>query len=109
MRTVLVLAALAVLVGGGLSLLTSDNPDGLEWSMEHTAGTTELERDGNIHSAAAAAQSSIALLPDYDFADGNGTGTSASGLIGATVVSVLAGGTGLVITLMKRKKKKSEM
>lgn len=103
-KTVVVLAVLAVLVGGGLSLLASSDPDGLEWSMERTAGTTELERDDSIHNAAAAAQENIAVLPDYDFTDGNGNGTTVSGLIGAALTCGLAGVIGLGVTAAKRRK-----
>jgi cobalt/nickel transport system permease protein len=103
-KTVAVLAVLAVLVGGGLSLFASQNPDGLEWAMEHTAGTTELEREDDVHSAAAAAQESIALLPDYDFADGEGNGTSLSGVVGALMTCALAAAAGGAVVLYKRRK-----
>ena len=107
-RTVIVLAALAVIIGGGFSLLASSDPDGLEWSMEHTAGTADLKRDGGIYSATASAQDRIVLLPDYDFAEGDGSGTAISGLVGAAATCVLAGGIGLAITLAKAKRKKEK-
>ena len=103
--TVTVLAVVAAIVAGGLSLLASGDPDGLEWSMERTAGTAELERSDEVHSAAASAQERIAVLPDYDFADGSGTGTTVSGLVGAALTTVLAGAAGLAITAVKRRKK----
>ncbi len=103
-KTAAVLAILAVLVGGGLSLYASSNPDGLEWSMERTAGTTELERNGELYAAAEQIQTQTAILPDYDFASGNGTGTSFSGLVGAFMTCVLAGGTGFVISKSKKAK-----
>ena len=49
-KTVCVLAVLALIVGGGLSLFASAYPDGLEWSMEKVAGTAELEANDSAHS-----------------------------------------------------------
>ena len=87
-RTVIVLAALAVLTAGGLSLLASGDPDGLEWSIERAAAASvkaaESERDGIAYN-------------------------SISGLAGAAVTCALAGGAGLAITFIKRKKKKPEL
>lgn len=103
-RTLIVLAILTVLVSGGLSLYASGNPDGLEWSMERVAGTTELEGNSEVHEAAADIQNHTAILPDYDFAAGDGTGASASGLAGALITCVLAGAAGDVVMLCKRGK-----
>ena len=104
-KTVVLLAVLAALTGGGLSLLASGYPDGLEWSMEKTAGTAELERNGAVHDAAAAFQEASAVLPDYDFKAGEGTGTSASGIIGGLMTCALAGAAGLAVVLIKRQRK----
>lgn len=84
-RTVIVLAALAVLAAGGLSLLASGDPDGLEWSIERAAVAEMAEsgRDGLAYN-------------------------TGSGLAGAAVTCALAGGAGLAITFLKRKKKKPE-
>ena len=72
--------ALAVLTAGGLSLLASGDPDGLEWSIERAATVeiAESERDGIAYN-------------------------SVSGLAGAAVTCVLAGGVGLAITFIKRR------
>ena len=102
-KTVILLGVFAALVGGGLSLFASAYPDGLEWSMEHTAGTAELEREGGVHDTAAAIQEATALLPDYDFKAGEGTGTSASGIAGALMTCALAGAAGLGAVMLKRK------
>ncbi|MDE6286979.1 MAG: energy-coupling factor ABC transporter permease, partial [Muribaculaceae bacterium] len=45
-RAVAVIAVAAVLVGGGLSLLASSAPDGLEWSIEKITGSTEVAATG---------------------------------------------------------------
>lgn len=84
-----VLAALALFFGGLLSLFASSNPDGLEWSMLQTAGTTELESSGVIHQWAERLQSSTALLPDYNLGESeSAVGTSLSGIVGALIVLV---------------------
>ena len=104
-RLVVTFGVLALLVGGGLSLLASSHPDGLEWSMERTAGTADLVREDEAHQTAAAWQESTAVLPDYDFAEGTGSGTSVSGILGAVLTCALAGGAGGVITWYKHRKK----
>ncbi|MDR2042876.1 MAG: energy-coupling factor ABC transporter permease [Clostridium sp.] len=99
-RTLAVLAAAAVLVGGGLSLAASSFPDGLEWSIEKITGSTELERNaddtaveasapqtGGAYAAAAKIQETTALLPDYAFPDSDTVlGTSFSGIVGGFAV-----------------------
>lgn len=88
--TVAVLALLALLVGGMLSLAASAYPDGLEWSMEKVAGTTRLETAGGIYDAAAGVQETTAILPDYQFPGSeSAAGTSASGIIGGVAVTAL--------------------
>lgn len=100
----------AVVLGGGVSLFASANPDGLEWAMEKVAGTTELEATDSIHEDAGSIQESTAFLPDYGFksADGEGSaiGTSVSGIIGGGVTLLLAGGTGALIYFIKGRKEK---
>lgn len=86
-KTVITLFAAAVLIGGGVSLFASSNPDGLEWSMEKITGSTELEADGEVYDKAADIQQTTALLPDYTFKDSESTlGTVVSGTVGVVVV-----------------------
>jgi cobalt/nickel transport system permease protein len=105
---VAVLIAVTVVVGGGLSLLASSNPDGLEWAMEKTAGTAELEADGGVFDSAASVQESTAFMPDYDYAsagdDGSSTGTAVAGIVGGAMTFALAGVAGLLISKAKKKK-----
>lgn len=70
------------------------NPDGLEWSMEKVAGTTELDAKGAAYQKAADIQEWTALLPDYAFKNSESmAGTSFSGVAGAAVVvAVCVGG-----------------
>ena len=93
-KTVAILAVLTVWIGGGLSLFASANPDGLEWSMEKVAGTTELDAKGTAYKTAAEIQEHTALLPDYAFKNSESmAGTSFSGVAGAAVVvAVCVGG-----------------
>lgn len=96
--TLAVLAAVVILVGGGLSLFASPNPDGLEWSLFGNAdsGYTENlgldEENYGLHSAASDAAASIqektAFLPDYGFPESDSAaGTTVSGLVGSAIVA----------------------
>lgn len=108
-----------VVVGGALSWFASANPDGLEWSMEKTAGTPELEAPDGIHQVLSEIQSKTAFLPDYGFKTKEeapeaqtqswpsvSVGTSVSGMVGGALTLALAAFTGLVISLYKRKNKR---
>ena len=99
--TIAVIAIAAVLVGGGLSLLASGNPDGLEWSLfgNSDAGYTQnmgLDEDSyGVQSSAAdkagTVQEKTAFLPDYSFAGSDSAaGTSVSGIAGAAIVAAAA-------------------
>ena len=99
--TVITLAVVAAIVGGGLSLIASSNPDGLEWSLfgNSEAGYSENmgldEEDFGVQSAAADKAASIqektSFLPDYAFADSDSAaGTTVSGLVGSAIVAALA-------------------
>lgn len=96
--TVVILAVVAAIVGGGLSLFASGNPDGLEWSMFGNADAGYSENLGldeesyGISSGAADAAASIqektAFLPDYAFANSDSAaGTTVSGLAGSAIVA----------------------
>jgi cobalt/nickel transport system permease protein len=98
-RPVLALLICSLLLGGIGAWFASQNPDGLEWSIEKVSGTTEIEAQGNIHGSLAFFQRQIALLSDYSFPKANQTQppvqqqwpavraeTSASGIIGALLI-----------------------
>lgn len=100
--TLVILAVVVAIVGGGLSLVASSNPDGLEWSMfgNAEAGYSENmgldEENFGISSGAADTAASIqektAFLPDYAFANSDSAaGTTVSGLVGSAMVAALAG------------------
>ncbi|WP_455500269.1 energy-coupling factor ABC transporter permease [Gemmiger sp.] len=82
-----VLAALAAVTAGLLSLFASAFPDGLEWSLQRLTGSTELDAEGPVQAFFARIQNFTALLPDYNLSGSDSAaGASAAGLIGAAVV-----------------------
>lgn len=113
--TILTLAIVVAIVGGGLSLLASSNPDGLEWSLfgNGEAGYSENlgldEEDYGLTSSmsetSAAIQEKTSVFPDYAFAndEDNPLGTTVSGLVGSGIVAVLAIGICLVGKSYKNK------
>lgn len=103
--TVITLAVLALVIGGGLSLFASSNPDGLEWSMEKIAGTTELDASGQAYDTAASIQDTTSFLPDYAF-KGSDTalGTTVSGILGAVIVVAVCVGSCYAFNFFRKKK-----
>lgn len=116
------LVFITILIGGGVSLFASENPDGLEWSIEKTAGSAEMEATGGIYDSLANLQAKVAFLPDYSFKDSETTsgketvsekdadgfanvGTSLSGVVGGALTLGLAILTGFTIHFFKKKKK----
>ena len=103
-NTIVVLAVAAAICGGIISLFASSHPDGLEWSMERIAGTTELEASGGAYTAADSIQSTTSLLPDYAFANSDSAaGTSFSGIIGGLVVIGITVGACYLFRFFKHK------
>ena len=119
LKTTIVILVIAVaVVGGGLSLFASGNPDGLEWSL---FGNEEAGYDQNMGldeenygvasgaaDKAAQIQDKTAFLPDYAFAsDGeNPMGTTVSGLLGSAIVAVAAVALCLAGGFFRKKKAK---
>lgn len=105
-KTLAVLGVLTILIGGGLSLFASANPDGLEWSMEKVAGTAELDAAGSVYEKAAGIQEATALLPDYGFKNsGSLAGTSFSGIVGAVIVVLVCVGGCYLFKFFKKNMK----
>ena len=104
-KVVIVLAILTVLIGGGLSLYASSNPDGLEWAIQNVTGSTELERTNSVNETIGGVQEKLAFLPDYTFkSDGNNVlGTPVAGIVGA---GITLGLSGLVAFGLSKSKKK---
>ena len=113
--TLVILAVVVAVVGGGLSLAASGNPDGLEWSMFGNAESGYSENMGldeenyGISSGAAevagAIQEKTALLPDYAFAGSDSSlGTTVSGLLGSALVAGAAALVCMAGGFFRRKK-----
>ena len=99
--TILILAVVVLIVGGGLSLLASGNPDGLEWALFGNAEEGYSENMGldeenfgvssSVADTAGAIQEKTALLPDYAFPESeSAAGTSFSGVVGSALVAGVA-------------------
>jgi cobalt/nickel transport system permease protein len=113
--TMIILAVVVAIVGGGLSLVASPNPDGLEWSMFGNAesGYSENmgldEEDYGITSSAgdvaASIQEKTAFLPDYAFVSSDSAaGTTVSGLVGSAIVAAVAAAVCLAGGFFRKKK-----
>ncbi len=102
LKTVIaILAILALLVGGGLSLLASGNPDGLEWALFGNAEAGYAENMGldeedfgvssNAADTAGSIQEATSILPDYAFSGSDSpAGTTVSGIVGSVMVAAVA-------------------
>ena len=99
--TIAILTIVVAIIGGGVSLLASSNPDGLEWSMfgneeaGYSANMGLDEEDFGISSkvsdVAGAIQEKTAFLPDYAFTNSDSAaGTTVSGLLGSAIVACAA-------------------
>lgn len=96
-----IIAAAALVIGGGLSLFASSNPDGLEWALfgnedgGYSANMGLDEEDFGVSSGAAdkagEIQEATSFLPDYAFAGSDSAaGTSVSGIVGSAIVAGVA-------------------
>ncbi len=104
-KTLGVLAVLAAFFGGIVSLFASAFPDGLEWSMEKVAGTSELEATGGAYDFFASIQEATSFLPDYAFKSSDtAAGTSFSGIVGGLIVVALCVGVAYLLKFFKNTK-----
>ena len=75
----LIFGIITLLLASGFTFLASENPDGLEWSLEKVSGISEWTSE----------TSPTAIMPDYD--------SNFAGVIGAIIVMVLIWGISSVI------------
>jgi len=105
LKKILIAAALtALIIGGVFSVFSSAKPDGLEWAVIKTA-KGESVTGGAAAERASELQDAIAIMPDYAFKnerDGAPAGTSQAGVAGGALTFALAGGTGMLISMIKR-------
>lgn len=86
------LVILTLLTGMVVAWFASGSPDGLEWSIEHTAGVESLGSDSGLNETLGQVQERTSFLPDYAFAGddgGSAVGTSISGVVGAVLTALL--------------------
>ncbi|MDD2533525.1 MAG: energy-coupling factor ABC transporter permease [Eubacteriales bacterium] len=103
----------------GLSWFASTDPDGLEWAIEKTTGSSGLSIANRLHLMLATVQEKTTFLPDYSFKSAPdelnrvseeswpavNLGTSVSGLVGGALTLALVIITGVVISWLKRRKR----
>jgi cobalt/nickel transport system permease protein len=112
--TLAILAVVVVVVGGGLSLVASSNPDGLEWALfgneEAQVENMGLDEEhfgveSKTADKAASIQDKTSFLPDYAFPESDSpAGTTVSGLVGSAIVAGLAVLIALIGGFFRRKK-----
>lgn len=112
-KVLISVAILTVIVGSGLSLYASANPDGLEWSIEKVTGSTEISTAGTVYDTSETIQERTAFMPDYGFPGADessaSSGTSVAGFVGSILTFIIAGGVGLLISRSRKAKAKSEV
>lgn len=108
-QVIIVFAALAIVIGGLLSLVASANPDGLEWSMERVAGTQELEKEGGIYTLTKYIQSITSFFPDYAWKQSESiTGTIFSGVFGGIIVIIVCTAFCFMLKFFRKKQGRNE-
>ncbi|MBK5261718.1 MAG: energy-coupling factor ABC transporter permease [Peptostreptococcaceae bacterium] len=103
-KVLIALGIFTILLAAGFSLLASSFPDGLEWAIGNITGGGEIEKAGNVYNVFGEIQELFAFMPDYSLKTNPEQGTSLAGIIGGTLTLVLAGVTGIVINVMKKRK-----
>lgn len=98
--------AVAIVTGGFFSWFASEQPDGLEWSIEKVTGKGEIEGETTgVYNTLAGLQEKLAFLPDYSFRKAvsanseevSRLGTSLSGIVGGLLTLGLVGVIGFVL------------
>lgn len=104
-KVMTILGAAAIFIAGGLSLLASSLPDGLEWSVEKVTGGTELIREGQAYDTLSDVQDKTAVLPDYAFSGSDSEfGTSLSGIAGGIAVIGVCVLFCMIIKVLRKRK-----
>lgn len=102
-KLITIFSVITLLIGGGLSLLASEYPDGLEWSIEKITASAEIDSEGAVYDKFKETQENIAVLPDYSFKDSESVlGTSLSGIVGSLVVTAICIGGCYFIKFFRR-------
>jgi len=93
---------LTALLSGVLSWYASGNPDGLEWSLEHTTTGVAQVSGTAVHRELGNLQERTAVFPDYEMAEDTTDGIlhgvlSIPGLAGSIIVLAVSLLLGLII------------
>lgn len=76
-------------IAGALSLLASENPDGLEWSIAKILKDTKLSASGKIYEVLSTIQAKLSIFADYAVQGFDGMFSSVvAGLAGVVVVGI---------------------
>jgi len=105
---ILCMLAATALTGGVLAWFASENPDGLEWSIEKVTGGTELKNhDQTMHNKLESIQKKTSMMADYSFRETDGEhkpsaaetrkGTTVAGLFGGFLVLSLGVIMGIIL------------
>ena len=111
LQVVLAILAATILTGGILAWYGSENPDGLEWSIQKVTGQAELDgKEEPLYDVLEKIQKKTSLMPDYSSAHDAASQpqtpaserkeTTAAGLFGGLII--LAAGLLLGFILKKR-------
>lgn len=102
-QVIIRLALMTIVIGTFVSIFASSSPDGLEWAILQTANAEEVSHDSAIVHWFEDFQTSIAVMPDYEFKNKSSTttGTSVSGIVGSLLTLCVA----LLIGFMIRKRR----
>lgn len=103
-KVIIVLGIFTVILGAIFSLLVSSFPDGLEWAIGNITGSSEIEKVGSVYNIFEKIQESLSFMPDYALKSNPKQGTSLAGVLGGALTLLLAGGTGVFIHIMKKRK-----
>ena len=106
------LLVITIITAGYFSLHASNDPDGLEWSVEKVTGSPDLDVPGDLYERSSNFQEKTSLLPDYDFRE-DGTakgynGTSFSGLVGSGIIFLISGFIGWLISRNRKMTRQKE-
>ena len=66
-NVVFAIMTVSILTGGVASWFASENPDGLEWSIEKITGKSEFEGKTGMHRSLEVVQGKLAFLAGYSF------------------------------------------
>nr|WP_320131734.1 energy-coupling factor ABC transporter permease [uncultured Holophaga sp.] len=92
-------AIMALVVGGAVSWYASSRPDGLEWALHRLGNPEAVGIPDRVHHGLEKVQQGAALMPDYAFRSGGESraGTSLAGIGGGALTLVVIAGVGFAL------------